>query len=282
MSSIPHIGNTEPDAAAEKAESDPSELDDAMQVDKDVACQPSHEHSSDAKCGGLVFASYESGLLPYFKSIASKQGFVLGQGTHLMGKARAKAMRGTDDIIQRRPLYCRNGKKSGKRCPYKVPFTYVFKSKEYVIKTEPDGLCAQHNHPVARNELECLTQKRFEAELTPEEFAFMTEIGAYIPAGKLRRMMRWRFPNIDYSDDLMYRVRVKGRSIVFGNDPDSINAFMSMGKEIISEGGVFEISYDESKRIGEIYVQKPSLKQYAKAYGDFTILDGTFNKHPII
>ena len=104
----------------------------------------------------------------------------------------------------------------------------------------------------------------------------MTEIGAYIPAGKLRRVMRWRFPNIDYSDDLMYRVRVKGRSIVFGNDPDSINAFMSMGKEIISEGGVFEISYDESKRIGEIYVQKPSLKQYAKAYGDFTILDGTF------
>ena len=105
-----------------------------------------------------------------------------------------------------------------------------------------------------------MTQKRFEAELTPEEFAFMTEIGAYIPAGKLRRLMRWRFPNIDYSDDLMYRVRAKGRSIVFGNDPDSIPAFMSMGKEIISEGGVFEISYDESMRIDEIYVQKPSLK----------------------
>jgi hypothetical protein len=145
-----------------------------------------------------------------------------------------------------------------------------------VIKGETSGLCVEHNHIVSKGTIDGFTQKRFEAELTPEEFAFMMDIGAYVPAGKLRRMMRWRWANIDYCDDLIYRVRAKGRVHVFGSDPDAVNSFMTMGRKVISDGGVFEVIYDASMRIEEIYLQKPSLKPYAEIYGDFTILDGTF------
>ena len=64
---------------------------------------------------------------------------------------------------------------------------------------------------------------------------------------------------------------------MFGSDSDAVNAFMAMGKSILAEGGVFDVSFDTSMRVEEVYVQKPSLMPYARIYGDFTILDGTFN-----
>ena len=52
---------------------------------------------------------------------------------------------------------------------------------------------------------------------------------------------------------------------------------MKLGKTILAEGGVFDITFDASMRIEQVHIQKPSLTPYAQIYGDFTILERTFN-----
>ena len=47
--------------------------------------------------------------------------------------------------------------------------------------------------------------------------------------------------------------------------------------KIFASSGIFDIRFDESMKIEEVFVQTSSMAGYAKSYGDFTILDGTFS-----
>ncbi len=69
----------------------------------------------------------------------------------------------------------------------------------------------------------------------------------------------------------------KNDTAVYGADKDDMVAILKMKSNINASGGIFEIDLDESLTVTDIFVQKPSMIDYAKLFGDFTIVDGTFN-----
>ena len=58
---------------------------------------------------------------------------------------------------------------------------------------------------------------------------------------------------------------------------DGISTFVRDGAELLSKGGTFQIEYSDDLRIEEVYFSMANASAYAAIYGDFYIIDGTFN-----
>ena len=52
---------------------------------------------------------------------------------------------------------------------------------------------------------------------------------------------------------------------------------MEYARNVSSNGGVFEYSFDDTLRLNEILLQTQSMASYSKAFNDFTIVDATFS-----
>ena len=111
--------------------------DDSMSPQPNNIQDNDSEHEtaefSKNRLAGLRFTSFDHGLEPFVKEISQKQGFVLARDTHKMNSKRAVEIFGRDNEIQRGNLYCRCGATSQARCCFTIPFTFCFKSKEYIV-----------------------------------------------------------------------------------------------------------------------------------------------------
>ena len=124
-----------------------------------------------------------------------------------------------------------------------------------------------HNHTLRPPvQIEGVTRITRECELNTIEKEWMQEIGPFVDSGRSGQIVTMT---------VTYFIIAKGKSRL-GSDADSFNAFISKGRELASNGGIFDQVFDEIGRLTEIYLQWPLMVQFAKKYGDFTIVDGTF------
>ena len=94
---------------------------------------------------------------------------------------------------------------------------------------------------------------------------------------RARALLEAHFPSKQFEPSLVQRVVKKGRQKIFGNDSDAMNIFMEYARNVSSNGGVFEYSFDDTLRLNEILLQTQSMASYSKAFNDFTIVDATFS-----
>lgn len=221
------------------------------------------------------FSYFENGLAEYIQSIALSQGFTCSRSSHKMDPTRARALFDQDDIVQRGFFYCTSKSLGVDKCGFKVPFTFDFVSREYVIKSK--GLDLRHNHVTTPLVVDGVIYKRKSSELTVEEKTTILEVAPFVGIGALRRILRNSWPNVGYDSDLLYRWTAKAKGNTFGVDKDAVNSFMAQGQTILSEKGIFEVRYNEGMKIEEVFIQTRSMAAYADKYVDFTILDGTFS-----
>ena len=147
------------------------------------------------------------------------------------------------EVFQRGYFYCTSGgTKSEKSCKFRAPFTFDFKSREYIFKAK--GLYSQHNHVSTPFVVDGVLYRRKENELTAEEVSEILEISPFVTLGQMRRILRNRWPNIGFDSALLSRLKSKGKMIAFGADKDAINIFIQKGTEIISKSGIFDIRFD--------------------------------------
>jgi len=205
--------------------------------------------------------------------LAGKSGFSFARKTNRMDKKRALELFDDDNIIQRGHFYCISGGRGPNGCPFHVPFTFHFQTREYFFKKE---CIVEHNHALSANIVDGVLFKKFDSELSIEEKDSILELSPFVSIGALRRILRNLWPNIGFDSSLLYRLKAKGKLRAFGSDKDAINSFMQKGQEIQATSGIFDVRFDQSMKIEEVFVQTSSMASYAKAYGDFTILDGTF------
>eukprot|EP00474_Spongospora_subterranea_P006535 CRZ06993.1 hypothetical protein [Spongospora subterranea] len=82
-------------------------------------------------------------MLQFITDFAIKRGFRLARTTNRMNKERALEFFNDENIIQRRHVYCNIGNRGSKACPFHVPFTCHFHTREAVFKK---GFNFEHNH----------------------------------------------------------------------------------------------------------------------------------------
>jgi len=257
----------------------PSPLEASLPPSTDLNCiletpEKSVDSSSDLSIWDQGFTSFENGLLPFVTKIATTNGFTLSRTTHRMDIIRSLELFNDDNVIQRGHFYCSSGASTEYSCRFRIPFTFNFQKREYLIKKQ--GLQLEHNHQTAPSVIEGVLFRKTESELTTAEKVSILELAPFVTIGALRRILRNLWPSMGFESGLLYRLKAKGKLRAFGNDKDAINTFMESGQEILANSGVFDVRFDECMKIEEVLVQTSSMAGYAKSYGDFTILDGTF------
>ncbi len=114
-----------------------------------------------------------------------------------------------------------------------------------------------------------------ESDVTSEEMYIFTKFGPYCGADLLRVMLRERCPNRQFDKNLIQRLILKGRTDLYGKDPDRLQEFLKKCIDVTKDGGVFDFKLDETGRIRCVYIQLKSMQAYTGVYKDFIQLDGT-------
>jgi len=241
---------------------------------------------------GTVFQSFTSlldtmrviceqtGMEPSDLAYDAKDYFSKEDSTSLFG-CETFHYRGRDCSFPKRGhFYCT---KDG--CLFFVPWTYVKKSRGYVIKPSvakrngPDmDLCLQHNHPVNQVLIEGYVYIKNEANLTVEEREFIENIALVNPGTpSIKEAMGKKFVKRDFCQNMLRRVANKARADHFGKDRHQLSKLREQGRRAIESGGVWkEHICEETWRLCGTLMQTSIQREFALENGShFIELDGT-------
>lgn len=96
--------------------------------------------------------------------------------------------------------------------------------------------------------------------------------------------MNSKFTNRIFDADLIKRQLKSLNSEIHGKNGESMNRMMEIGKETLSNGGLFDVEHDTTLKFKSAIVQSKEMRSYADIYNDYIILDGTHgtNKYRLI
>eukprot|EP00474_Spongospora_subterranea_P007739 CRZ08197.1 hypothetical protein [Spongospora subterranea] len=224
-------------------------------------------------------------IVQHAREFALANGFVVACNSHPFSVLNPHPIQGAGSKIwQRAKIYCNyrdQGSPKEKRlkstCSWYVNLTFDRKAGDYVINHR----CMDHNH-IINNALITpvggLHQINLLSNLKMEEREMIHLLSRYnLPLSKIREMLEGSNPGRTYSTSLLSRQVRSGKELHFGNDPHCMTRFMEAGYAVRENGGLFCYSMDMSQRLSTISLQTAQMSLYAKAYADFTIVDGTHN-----
>ena len=117
--------------------------------------------------------------------------------------------------------------------------------------------------------------KRVETQLTSSEFNVIMDVAPFVTIGTLHLVLKSRWREVGFNKPLLYHLKNKAKTSAFGKDKHTINKFMECGEKVKGEGGIFNVTFDQSMNM-KVFLQTLSMRRFALFYDDFMILDGSF------
>jgi hypothetical protein len=170
-------------------------------------------------------------------------------------------------------------------CPWVVHYTHQNTEShgsvkyQYVIKSESMQLI-HSQHPM--KEVATGTSPNYDmvcrkAQLTDSEISHLRERALYGTEkniAKIKMEMTRKFKR-NFRSRLLRRIINKYRDKFYGNGRDQIPDLVKWGELERQNGGAFKMFSDNMCQVRAFIFQTKEMREYAKAYNDFIILDGT-------